>query len=82
MLVLKLAPDGNAGLTDHVSGPTAQEVSVAEGVTVNVESSSTGCGVAIAATLTVPALWLTAIVNALLLPTSDVAAVAASVNGP
>jgi hypothetical protein len=82
VLVLKLAPDGSAGLTDQVSGPAAHEVSEADGVTVSVESSSTFCGLLIAATFTVPTLWLTAMENALLLPTSAVAAVAVSVNGP
>jgi hypothetical protein len=82
VLVLKLAPAGKDGLTDQVSGPTAHEVRLADGVIVSVESSSTFCGLPIAATFTVPGLWLTEIENALLLPTSEVAAVAVSVNGP
>src|SRR5690349_17561651 len=52
VLVLKLAPDGSGGATDHVTGPVAQLVSVAEGVTVSVLVSCTNCGVGIAATAT------------------------------
>jgi hypothetical protein len=41
VLVLKLAPEGSAGLTDQVSGPAAHEVSDADGVTVSADSSCT-----------------------------------------
>src|SRR6516162_4472730 len=50
--VLRLAPDGSAGDTDHVTGPVAQLVSVAVGVIVSVLVSCTNCGVEIAATAT------------------------------
>ena len=82
VLVLNDAPLGSAGLTDHVTGPAAHAPSVALGVTVSVESSSTVCGSLIAATATVPVLWVTSILNVLLEPNSSVAAVAVSVNGP
>src|SRR5690349_11449042 len=82
LLVLNVAPLGSAGLTDHVRGPAAQLVSIAEGVIVSGDSSATVCGSLIAATFTVPGLWVTRIVNALLDPNSPVAAVAVSVNGP
>src|SRR5206468_9755076 len=76
------APLGSAGLTDHVSGPSAQLVSDAEGVMVSVDSSATVCGVEMAATVTVPTRCATTMVNALLFPDSSVAAVAVSVKGP
>src|SRR5216117_1128665 len=53
VLVLNDAPLGSAGLTDHVTGPLAHAPSVALGVTVSVDCSSTVCGSVIAATVTV-----------------------------
>src|SRR5436309_392683 len=50
--VLSDAPLGNAGLTDHVTGPVAQLVSITDGVTVSRLNSTTVCGVEIAATVT------------------------------
>ena len=82
MLVLNVAPAGSAGLTDHATGPAAHAPSVALGVMVSVESSATVCGSEIDPTATVPVLWVTSILNALLEPDSNVAAVAVSVNGP
>ena len=49
---------------------------------VSVAISATVCGVPIAATVTVPTLCVTSIVNALLLAVSPVVAVAVSANGP
>ena len=66
----------------QVSGPAAHAPSVALGVSVSATSSVSNVGSVIAATVTVPVLWFTTIVNALLLPTSLVAAGAVSVNGP
>src|SRR5438094_794776 len=64
VLVLNDAPVGSAGLTDHVTGPVAHAPSVALGVTVSVDCSSTVCGSVIAATDTVPALCVTLILKA------------------
>src|SRR4029077_7000613 len=76
------APLGSAGLTLQVSGPAAQAPSVADGVMVRRLVSTTGCGSAIAATVTVPTRCLTPMETALRPPASSVAAVAVSVNGP
>ena len=55
---------------------------LADGVMVSGLFSVTFCGVPIAATVTVPTRCTTWIVNALLEPTSALAAVAVNVNGP
>src|SRR5258707_111550 len=48
--VLNEAPLGSAGLTDQVTGPVAYAVIVTDGVMVSELSSTTVCGVAMAAT--------------------------------
>ena len=83
VLELKLAPEGSAGATDHVTGPAAHAPSVGTGVgVVSVLVSTTVCGDGMFDTLTVPAWCVTWIVNGLLDPASPLAAVAVSVNGP
>src|SRR5439155_1426704 len=82
VLVLNVAPAGSAGLTDHVSGPLAHGPGVGGGAMVSVASSATVCGSPSAATATDPNLWGTSIFIVLLEPTSSVAAVDVSVNGP
>ena len=79
---LNVAPEGSAGATDHVSGVATHCVVLADGVMVSRLFSVTFCGVLIAATVTVPTRCATWIVNALLAPTSPLAAVAVNVNGP
>src|SRR5439155_10517411 len=75
------APAGSAGLTDHVTGPVAHVPSVALGVTVSVDCSCTVCGSTIAATVTVPFLCVTVMLN-VPVPAVPVAGVAVSVKGP
>jgi hypothetical protein len=80
--LLNDAPLGSAGLIDQLLIGPAQALTDADGVIVSVAFSTTVCGSAIAATVTVPARWVTSIANALLDPDSPVGEVAVSVNGP
>ena len=81
MLLLKLAPVGNVGLTLHVTGLPAQLVSAALGADIaSADCSCTAAGL-VTDTVTVPAMWVTVRLS-VPVPLSPVAAVAVRVNGP